>query len=93
MSRLQFKTGAGHRRGRARQARPMRAGEAPMLCAAVCCVPSASALGSGRGGAACGLEVCGPVLWPPEVGDLGAGFVAEDRAQWRRGGPLLGERP
>ena len=28
-----------------------RTGKAPVLCAAVCCVPSASALGSGRGGA------------------------------------------
>jgi len=78
-----------------------RAGEAPVLCAAVCCVPSASALGSGRGGAVRGLEVRGPVL-QPQVGGLGAGFAVADRAQWllavmgRRGGPpglALGERP
>jgi len=77
-----------------------RAGEVPVLCAAVCCVPFASALGSGRGGAARGLEVRGPVLQPQASG-LGAGYVAEDRAQWRRGcdgpawwptGLALGER-
>jgi len=48
------------------------------------CVSSASALGSGDGGAARGLEVRGPVLKPP-VSGLGAGFAVEDRAQWRRG--------
>jgi len=61
-----------------------RAGGAPVLCAAVCCVPFASALGSGRGGATRGLEVRGPVL-QPQVGGLSARFVVEDRAQWRRG--------
>jgi len=61
-----------------------RAGKAPVLCAAVCCVPSASALGSGHGGAARGLEVRGPVL-QHQVGGLGAGFAVEDKAQWRRG--------
>ena len=48
------------------------------------CVPSASALGSGRGGAAHGLEVRGPVL-QPQVGGLCAGFAVEGRMQWRRG--------
>jgi len=61
-----------------------RAGEAPVLFAAVCCVLSASALGSRRGGAARGLEVRGPVL-QLQVGGLGAGFAVEDMAQWRRG--------
>ena len=55
------------------------AGGAPVHCAAVCCVSSASALGSGRGGAARGLEERGPVL-QPQVGGLGAGFVVENRA-------------
>ena len=64
------------------------------------CEPSASALGFGRVGAARGLEVRGPVLQPQASG-LGAGYVAEDRAQWRRGcdgpawwptGLALGER-
>ena len=58
-----------------------RAGEAPVLCAAVCL---ASALGSGRGGAARGLEVRGPML-QPQVGGLGVGFAVENRANWRRG--------
>jgi len=61
-----------------------RAGGAPVLCAAVCCMPSASAIGSGRGGAARGLEVRGPVL-QPQVGGHGTGFTVEDRARWRRG--------
>jgi len=61
-----------------------RAGKSPVLFVAVCCVPSASALGFGRGGAARGLEVRGPVL-QPQVGGLGAGFAVEDRAQWRPG--------
>jgi len=78
-----------------------RAGEAPVLCAAACSVPSFSALGSGRDGAARGLKVRGPVL-QPQVGGRGAGFAVEDRAQWRRGcggsawcppGLALGERP
>ena len=59
-----------------------RAGGAPVLCAAVFCVPPASAIDSGRGGAARGLEVRGPVL-QPQVGGLGSGFVVEVRAQWR----------
>jgi len=72
-----------------------------VLSAAACCVPSSSALGSERGGAARGLKVRGPVL-QPQVGGLGAGFLLEDRAQWRRGcggpawcppGLALGERP
>ena len=47
-------------------------------------MPSAFALGSGRGGAARGFKVLGPVM-QPKVGGLGAGFAVEDRAQWRRG--------
>ena len=65
-----------------------------MLLCAVCLL--LLALGSGRGGAARVLEVRGPVL-QPQVGGLGAGFVVEDRAQWRRGCDWLawwlGERP
>ena len=71
---------------------PEARGESPSALRG--CVPSASALGSGRG-------VRGPVL-QPQVGGLGAGFAVADRAQWllavmgRRGGPpglALGERP
>jgi len=53
------------------------------------CVPSASALGSGRGCAERSLEVRGPVL-QPQAGGLDVGFAVEDRAQWRRGcdGPM-----
>ena len=78
-----------------------RAGKAPVLCAVGCCLPSSSALDSGRGGAARGLEVRGPVP-QPQVGGLGAGFTVENWAQWRRGccgpawcppGLALGERP
>ena len=77
-----------------------RAGEAPSS-ALLGCVPSASALGSVRGGAARGLEVRGPVL-QLQAGGLGAGFAVEGRLQWRRGcggpewwppGLALGERP
>ena len=70
-----------------------RAGEAPVLCAAVCL---ASALGSGRGGAARGLEVRGPCCsrrWAASVSALRSrtgqiGGVAV--MGWRGGGGLLG---
>ena len=71
-----------------------RAGEAPVLCAAVCCVPSASALGSGSGGAARGLEVRGPVL-KPQVPALRSrtGRRGPKKKRGRPGRPLLLKPP
>jgi len=65
------------------------------------CVPSASALGSGRGGAACGLEVRGPVLKPQWAASAPAlrsrtGRSGGVAVMGRRGAPsglALGERP